>query len=159
MPAVTHLETTQASVDATPLPDGAIAFTVDTLRLYRGTAGGVNVLVGPVPQASLGRLQRRFDWGDVNPLPVGTVPGGRLVTRVELYVETAFSDAATTLSVGTAGDPAELLPLALCRPTEEGLYETAPCVEYLTDTEVVLGINRGGGEGSGGGLVVVLFEP
>lgn len=100
-----------------------------------------------------GRISKRFDWGDASPRPITTVAAGRTVLSVTVYLIDAFDAAGSSLSVGPAGDPTQLL--AAGDVSAVGSVSTTPSVEYATDTPLFLTITLGGGNAAGSGYVVI----
>lgn len=100
-----------------------------------------------------GKTSKRFDWGDASPRPITTIAAGRTVLAVTVYLIEAFDAAGSSLSVGPAGDPAQLL--AAGDVSAVGSVSTTPSVEYATDTPLFLTITLGGGNAAGSGYVVI----
>ena len=115
-------------------------------------------MIGPAgPRGGSAQIEKTFAFGDASPATLGTVPAGKLILAVELYITQAFGSTAT-LSVGDAGNVARLMAVTQNKPSEIGLNETHPGHRYSVDTAVTLTISPGAGATTGAGLVRVSFE-
>jgi hypothetical protein len=103
-------------------------------------------------------IQLPFAWGDATPAPIFTVPGDKLVYRVEIHISVGFDGASPELTVGDAGDTDRLMAAAQNDPTTPGTYATHPSHRYGADTAVSLGITPGAGATAGRGLVTLSIE-
>jgi hypothetical protein len=97
-----------------------------------------------------------FEWDNATVRFVGTVPAGRVVSRVRVILLEAFSDPASTLTVGTLADPDLYLTAAQTDLTAAGEYEASG---VAAGGQVYLTLSPGGGESSGAGILVVEYEP
>lgn len=102
--------------------------------------------------------ERRFDFGDASPLPIGIIPAGQVVKKILIWIETAFTDPAATLTVGPTGSPADLVDIDDLLPATAGLYEVSPARPYASNTPLYLTLSPGSSS-AGTGYITLLLNP
>ncbi len=100
-----------------------------------------------------------FAFGNATPALLTTIPAGKRVYSVELFVETAFDGAGASLSVGPLAAPQELMATTENNPAALAVYETSPDKLYIMDTAIYLHITPGAGASAGNGQVRLHIEP
>lgn len=109
--------------------------------------------VGPQGLDGSGWISKRFDWGDATPKLVATIAAGRTVLRAVVYLIEGFDGSGSSLSLGTVGDPSELLSAG--DVSSVGSVSSTPSVEYAADTPIYLTISLGTGNTKGSGYVSI----
>lgn len=99
-----------------------------------------------------------FSWGDATPAALMTVTAGQMVLAVTISLDVPFNGVGASLSVGDAGDAGGLLDANMVDPTVIGAFQNAPCVRYITDTQVRLTIVPGTGASAGSGVISLYLE-
>jgi len=127
-------------------------------RLPVGTAGQFlranSTTATGLEWANDNTIEVRFNFGDASPKAIATVPALRVVRSATITILTAFSDAASTLSLGV---PADLIAVTDNQPSVAGTYTTAPGLQYAVNTAVTLTISPGTST-QGSGLVTITLE-
>jgi hypothetical protein len=101
----------------------------------------------------------RFAYGDATPAPLATVPAGKHVFALRLFVEEPFDGLGATLAVGSPGSPHELLSPTDNDPAQAGTYVMHPDKHYSSETPILLTIVPGAGASVGFGQVQIDIEP
>lgn len=126
---------------------------------HTGTANGYAAFDGSGnATAVLARVDVPFACGDASPKPLISAPAGKVIHDVRVAVTTAFDGAGAALTVGSAGDPDELMTAAQNLPSEAGAYEVSPGVSYGSTTAINLSITPGSGATQGAGVVTIIFQ-
>jgi len=102
-------------------------------------------------------IQLDFSWGDVSPTLITTVPAGKTVFRVEVFVQTPF-DVASTLTIGDAGSTDRLAIASEIDLETFGVYQTNPGYIYGVGTAVNFYLSIGVGTSVGSGLILIYIQ-
>ena len=105
-----------------------------------------------------GALALNFSFGDATPALITTAPAGKMVYRVELYIDEVFDGVGAEVTVGDAGNPARLMNASENDLTQVCANETNPGEVYGTDTGIILSITPGSGATQGSGIVLVYIQ-
>jgi hypothetical protein len=135
--------------------DGQTAYSTDTGNLYNKVSG-LWELKGTITAKS-GGLALRFSWGDATPEVIASIPAGKVVSKVEINLLTAFN-VPSTLSVGDSSDVQRLFPIDGIDLTQAGKYQASPNYIYTSATTVNLYLSPGVGNTQGNGVVVITIE-
>lgn len=147
---VTALEHSIVSRDAQDL-QVVVLETLDQQIMFAGEQGPP----GPPGAAD---IEVAFSFGDATPAPLTTVPAGKLVYGVELYIKTPFDGAGAALSVGDAGQADRLLSAAENDISTAGGYFSTPAYAYAAPTVISLNITPGAGATQGAGVIVLRIQ-
>lgn len=113
----------------------------------------------PGPAAAADYLiVHEFAWGDASPALVHTIPGGHIVFRCTINIETAFNGTGATLSVGIGNNDGVFMGVSQNLPGVVASYETYPGFSYASDTPIYLTIVPGGGASAGKGQLILEIE-
>lgn len=100
-----------------------------------------------------------FAYGDATPAAIVTVPAGKRVYALRLFVEVPFDGMGASLSIGSSGNPEELMAAAENNLLEAGVYLVYPDKKYAGATPILLTITPGSGASAGSGQVQIDIEP
>lgn len=115
------------------------------------TTNGTDVLWGDA-----GTFEMLFNFGDATPKNLMIIPANKIIQDVSIVLMTAFN-AASTLSVGDAGNVNRLLATGDNTTSEAGTYTTEPAYKYAVDTQLTLSITPGATT-QGNGLIVITYQ-
>ncbi len=105
-----------------------------------------------------GGVEFQFSYGDATPAVVTTALSGKLVYKIEIYLEVAFDGVGAALKVGDAGQADRLVAANENDPTQAVAYECYPNTVYEVDTQITLSITPGSGATQGSGVLVVYVQ-
>lgn len=114
---------------------------------------------GPAGAAGHVPFVSNFAFGDASPDTLTTIPAGKHVYQVRLFIETPFDGTGAALSVGSVADPQELLATSENNPLAAGTYIVHPDKKYVSATSIKLTITPGSGASTGTGQLQIDIEP
>lgn len=113
---------------------------------------------GPPGADAVGQRAFPFSCGDATPATLMTVNAGQMILAVTISLDVPFNGVGASLSVGDAGDDGRLLDSNMIEPTIVGAFQNAPCLRFVSDTQILLTIVPGTGASSGSGVVSLYLE-
>jgi hypothetical protein len=103
-----------------------------------------------------GYIKVPFNYNDISPKNVATIPANAVVSEVLMVITTAFDDVNSTISLGTVADANLLLNASDSKPNIIGTYASMPGQLFPSETWVVLTIEPGSST-TGSGMIVIYF--
>lgn len=103
---------------------------------------------GP-PGPSGSTIDLPFSWGDASPSPIGAVSG--LIVAASIIITTPFDGVGASLTIGTLGSPALIMPADSNYPGFASRYEVNPGL--FVSGQLYLTIDPGAGATQGAGRV------
>lgn len=100
-------------------------------------------------------IRHTFAFGDATPTLIFSTSSNDTVYRVELTITTPFDGIGASLSIGSQGNPLELLSTNQVDPYTIGTYQSNECVKYTSPTDVKLFITPGSGASTGSGFILI----
>lgn len=130
--------------------------TLITTSVEQGPEGATGPMgpQGEVGPSGAGLITLDFSYGDATPVLITTMLAGKRVITVKMFIDVAFNGIGANLSVGTMGNPTDLMGTGLDPSIAVG-YNVTPQKSYSVDTEIYLFITPGSGATSGSGSVVL----
>jgi hypothetical protein len=131
-------------------PVGKTSLFIDNNVVKLKDENGLVTIVGPY----LGYVTIPFNYNDPSPKLVAVVPANKVVSQVNVIINTPFTDPAATVSLGTLANTNLLLSATDSKPNIVGSYAALPGVKFLSDTHIILTINPGTSSAGVGWLVL-----
>lgn len=122
---------------------------------YANFAGIANI--ANVALEVVGDVTIPFNYGDATPKNLTIVTANSVITSVSIVIVTPFGDAASTLTVGDAGNTARLMEAGDNTPNSTGIYTVEPVYKYVANTQLTLSISPGTST-VGAGLVLINYK-
>ena len=137
---------------------GLFAWTQDDQKLWRLDAGDVWVEVPVGSSGSASKVEKSFTFADYSSgnVLIGSVPVGRTVQSVMLFIDVAFNNGVK-FTLGDAGGVARFLALIDNDPARIEMYSSDSGYTYGSDTDVRLYMSGGVPPTVGSGRVVVFY--
>ena len=98
-----------------------------------------------------------FNYGDATPKLLMTVPAGKMVLSIVIYITTGFNGSDATISIGDASNYSSLVASTDTNIGSESNWTITPGVYFGSDTEIFLTINASGST-QGSGLIVLQIQ-
>lgn len=99
-----------------------------------------------------------FEWGDATPALLMSAAAGQMVLGVTVSIDEPFDGVGAAISVGDAGDDGSLIDSGMIEPTVVGAFQNAPCLRFVSATQLFLTITPGTGASTGSGVVSLFLE-
>jgi hypothetical protein len=96
-----------------------------------------------------------FAWNEASPKFIGLIGPGVVVSKIKMYLLTAFDGIGASLSVGDDGDHNRLMATTDNDPQDAETYIVHPTYSYLTSTMINLYIVPGAGATKGNGTLLI----
>ncbi len=129
------------------------------LPIQTNNAGMVLVTNGTnASWAPVGPLEFTFNYGDATPKPLFTVPAGKVVTQINIFITTPFNGVGSSLQIGDASNYGSLFASTDNNPLVESNWTSNPGVFFGSDTPIFLSIAQGTGCTQGAGLVLITIQ-
>ena len=95
-----------------------------------------------------------FSWGDATPRLIATAITGSTLFALELHLQTAFNTASSLFIADENGNIIfEMSDLSVA-----AVYEIAPSLTFLSDTDLFLHLETGNGTTQGAGIFLITIQ-